>query len=265
MLYSISFLLLCTMVFNSDCYTFSWKNLNPFKGEIIEDKPFQKEYDFDEGGEVTIENKIGNITVKGWTQKKIRLEARKKGTNDEVYYTSMSIKINNKTAYITTVAEDQDDIAEVEYFLYVPNQTSVKARTKDGKIKTEKIDALVDLITENGDVSVDAINSVQAKALNGTVKLKLRRLAPNGYAFIESYNDSNLFLANTLNTNLRLKTLGKNSKIESDMYLTVEPITTKLNKESWERVKRDVKATIGTGDAPITVDVIKGNIKITEL
>jgi hypothetical protein len=264
-MYSISFLLLSTIIFNIESYSFSWKSINPFRGEIKEDKPFQKEYDFDEGGEIVIENNIGNITVKGWGQKKIRLEARKKGSEDEIYYTSMSIKINNKTAYITTVAEDQDDIAEIEYYLFVPNQTTVKARTKSGKIKTEKIDAPVDLITEAGDISIDAINSVQAKSLDGSVKLKLRRLAPNGYAFIESKNDTNLYLANTLNANLRLKTLGKNSKIESDIYLTVEPITTKLNKDSWERVKRDVKATIGTGDAPVTVDVIKGNIKVEEL
>lgn len=142
-----------------------------------------------------------------------------------------------------------------------------RATIKDGTIVCNSPNGAVDLTVETGNIFANNVSSnITAKIQkNGNINIIQEILPPSGY-----------ILADVLKGNVDLK-LPKNVKAQLNVHttsgiltstipVTLETRTTTLTKESWKRMEREAIGTIGNCQdicAPITIDVIKGNITIS--
>jgi hypothetical protein len=243
-----------------DIQSFSWNPLSIITGE--EEESISKDYSIEDHTNIDIENESGDILIKAWNQPKITLQAIKVGDLDGINNTFVHVEKIGKTLHIRTRAKGNYKPVKVHYVIYVPTTTGVKVKNKKGKTKIRNIDNPIYAYNEQGDISIHGINTVTAKAAHGNVKIKQKRLKNDMAIFIEARHGAHLALSADVNAHIHAKTI--NGKVVSSKLVTLDPITVQWNEETWNRLKRELKATIGTGDSPITIDVIKGNIQITE-
>ncbi|MDZ4153189.1 hypothetical protein, partial [Methylicorpusculum sp.] len=64
------------------------------------------------------------------------------------------------------------------------------------------------------------------------------------------------------NANLQAKT--DQGCLTCDHFITLNPMTTQLDHESWNRFKKEADGILGTGDATIKVCTAHGDIRITD-
>ena len=149
--------------------------------------------------------------------------------------------------------------------IIIPETVELRAiNTNKGSIEIKNLNAPIHVSTYDGKIKINnSAQSVIAKTTNGSIKVKQKELNKDSSIFLETLNgDVDLFLPKGINASLQ----GKTSKgvLTSELEITLHPITTKLNKETWERMKREASGTIGNEGAPITIDVNKGDIHILE-
>ncbi|MFA6065691.1 MAG: hypothetical protein WC707_00750 [Candidatus Babeliaceae bacterium] len=233
-----------------------WSSLwNKKQTEII-----TKEYDINPSATITIEV-YGNVTLKPFKQKKLFIEMQ--GSYDELNDTALHTEI--KSSHVIVSTRSKSDVETMlDYTFLVPTGATVNLVTKKGLITLNGTEGILSVITENGDIFINnGISTITAKAPHGKISAQQKKLPSTASLFLEAGKGITLYLDRTINANLHAKTL--HGAIESTLNVTLNPIKTLLNKTAWKNVMRDLKATFGNGGAPITLDVVKGNIKIEEL
>ncbi len=231
-----------------------------------EQEHITKEYQIDTGSAIVITNTDGSITIKPWDQQKIMIEATKKGSAEELKATTLSCKSFGSDATITTrVAQDQKSAA-VDYTIMVPEETKIRIVQTKGPVKIKGVRGNLDVSVQDGEIDIiDATNIVTAKTGKGDIKIQQKKFGPKESLFVETLKGTiTLHLPRETQAQLHAKT-GAGS-ITSDHPVTLAPITVKLNKDGWDRLKKDVEGTLGggKGGAPITLETSKGNILIKE-
>jgi hypothetical protein len=212
----------------------------------------------------------GTLTVKPWNQNKIIIEAEKIGTAQELKDTSIAIKAPVAQAKpshltITTRGIPEQKAATVNYTLMVPEHTALLVRSSSqGIVKIKQLDGSLDISLAEGDIDIaNATTSVSAKTGKGTIKLKQKKLGERESIFLENgQGDVYIYLPRETQATVHARTL--NGTVTSAHAITLQPQTVRLNKETWERIKKEVDGTLGTGGAPITLEATKGNISIEE-
>jgi hypothetical protein len=71
-----------------------------------------------------------------------------------------------------------------------------------------------------------------------------------------------LALPTTINATITSKTAQGISIC--DHYVTLKPYTTKINADTWTRLKKEFEGTMGSGEAEIKLTSLHGNISITK-
>lgn len=240
------------------------ETLNFFKK--AETESFTKEFALQADSQIFITNDTGSITIKSWNQKKIMIEAIKKGKKEQ--FSKVKINITPTSEKLTISPQFEQGVTNfpIDFIIMVPKHCGqITAIGQKGSIKVKDCPASLELTTENGAISVhNATKSVTAKTNNGSIKLKQSVLSENDSLFLETNNGNvTVRLSPKIHANVRAKTTS--GVLTSSVYITLEPLTTKLNKDMWARIKKEATGTIGNGGSPITIDVTRGNIAIDEL
>lgn len=226
-----------------------------------------KEYQVSSTCTITVHNTEGSITIKPWPQNKILIEAMKKGSVDEQKNTSISAKaLGSEATIITRVAPNQKS-SKVDYNLMVPEDATIKITQTNGSVKMRGIHGIVDIaIVEQGSIEViDSNKTISATTNNGDIKVQQNKFEEPHAIFLKSDRGNiTLLMPRETRATLHAKTVA--GAITSNHPVTLAPLTLKLNKESWDRIKKEVDGTLGglEGGAPITIEAIKGNITINE-
>lgn len=202
-----------------------------------------------------------------------------------------------------TINADETPQGKIDYTVFVPaiptvlNLTTdygainvsqvygpVIARTKCGAISVSKAYNTVTASTEeSGNISIDDTKeSIRAITSYGNINIKnagnnVTAQARNKGNLTATYNqlpsDATVQLATqsgniTLNlpNNANATLTGNTNRgvLICEHQVTLMPQTTMLNRQAWARFKREVHATLGSGDAPITLSSTRGNIRITK-
>ncbi len=241
-------------IFNSSFFSRLWPTYNQ---EII-----TKEYAIQPECTVEITNQEGGITLKTWSQRKILIEAVKKGSPEQLQHTTVGIKVTDHTITITTRCTGSEQPAHVDYTIMLPEQASATIKTDKGPIKIKHMLGSIDAFSQNGSIEIcDAVQTVVAKTHKGSIKVKQKSFSQPYALFLEALQGSiDLFLPIDSNADLQAQTLS--GSVTSELPVTLHACTVKLNKDTWDRLKREVHGTLGTGGAPITIEVNRGNIVV---
>lgn len=179
------------------------------------------------------------------------------------------ISINNGSDVVTIGAIEIGAIDEK-----INNSAESSTKSSDGEILIKGADGDIRMEGINGNEKIDidsygrnitiknAANSVAVKAHKGKILLEQKLLRKDSTIFLVSKSSITLKLPIDSNANLDFKTLR--GSILSELYVTLEQITSKLTTTFWKNIRRSVKGTIGSGEAEIIIDVTRGDIKLLE-
>jgi hypothetical protein len=206
---------------------------------------------------------------------------------------------------ISTVIAGEHTQAKIDYLLAVPTNTTLHITTDKGSIDIDKIEAPCILrschgsiqigtafenvtanIDKKGDICIyRALKKVQAATCHGNISVTnsydtiCATVHEKGNITVTSANPS-LNGETALNTKSGTITLalleqanatiyGKaiQGTITSDHVITLNPLSTTLNKQAWERFRQEITGVVGTGGADahqIKLTCDYGNIKIAK-
>lgn len=273
---------------------------SPYKSEIID----QKELSAVSINSISINNINGPITIKtGWKKKKLCLKTIKRAKKQEGI-DNLDIIIDTSTNHHLAISTHQVNkklAGSVEYELIVPAfldvtltisesgdvlvknvdgnitvaandsisiinaKKTVSAQTfKKGSILISNASGPVRAISYHGNITGETIaNSFVAQTITGKVTVAYKTLPATSAVNLET-TSGNICLMLPTNTNAEIHGYTAHGTVLSDHYITLKPYVTQLNNYAWNRFKKEVDGTLGSGDAHIALHSMKGNLKIME-
>jgi DUF4097 and DUF4098 domain-containing protein YvlB len=166
-------------------------------GEIRE--RFEKVCKLKSGGEFRLKNTNGSVHVTSWDRDEVKIEAEKivraRGRDEaERIMKEIEINIREGNGYVdvdTRLPKRHDggffdwlfsggDVnVEVKYWITVPTQVQLNAKSVNGEVRAQDISGRAELETTNGRVVVlNAAGSVSAETTNGAIQVSLVEVAP---------------------------------------------------------------------------------------
>ncbi len=190
----------------------------------------------------------GTVKVKGWDKELVSIEITQKGTVEALDNTVVMVDKEQLPRTLACSVSRKDElgpIAEVMLKAHVPLNCDVTVQSQKGAIITKNLSRTQSLYADNGNVEVvlSPKFSVESSLFVHNKKGSIRVEAPK-----------------KIQAQLAASTLR--GTITSDVYVTLQPQTTLLDKDYWHRVKKEVNGFLGDGGAPITLEAEYGDIKI---
>lgn len=281
---------------------FSFKEVSSFFGGTPYEEVVYQEYQLDNLTTLSIENIDGPIKIKtGWKKNMIFLKATKKA-NKEEHLTDMKIHVtrakDKKLIFKTTYAHDKAK-GSIEYELIIPSYIHLRLKTgngtitvhdvhgpiaattvignielfntkntiyvqstKNGSITIQNARGPVSVTAHNGNIMIDnAYNSIVASTTKGTIAVACSEVPSTSAIRLETTSGP-ITIALPSSINAQIKGNTACGTISSDHYITLKPHTTKLNNLAWNRFKKEVNGTLGTGEAEVSLKTTYGNIKV---
>jgi len=268
-----------------------------------EEEVLHRQYNCTDNGTLNLKNINGTIRIKTESpQHSIFLKATKQASKKELLQNVKIIESSdNDTINIRTVYTNNKVTGSVQYDLIVPTDITINLATHDGDIKIKQINGAITAITEKGNVEIEHAGNtivaksmqkgnisiahvkgnVQAQTSKGNISIDGARQSIIAYAdrgkitvasnevpptskidLKTGYGIIELALPHEVNADLQAYT--KNGQVTSNHYITLKPQTTQLNNKTWNRLKKEINGTLGTGEAQIMLTSTKGSIKLLE-
>lgn len=215
---------------------------------------------------VTVTNARGPISICGWERSEIVIDAVKEGTPEEIQNTNLTWsydKETNSMSIIVQAVDAEKRIAEVALILHVPEKAVLeKVHGEKGDITVEYMHGDATVTTGAGDIFVKNIRgSLKASVHTGLITIQQKTVSDKNFMLLDvMYGNITLSLPHGIHADIQARTID--GTVTCDHWITLESQTTKLNKDSWSRFKREAVGVIGTKEkrAKITADCQKGNI-----
>lgn len=211
---------------------------------------------------ITLNNQNGAIKVTSWNKPALMVEAIKRGSDEEIENTTFSVSVQEDMVTITTeTLNDQQKTAAIDYTLIIPRTAPLNIRSNSGNITLYESNANIDLQTLRGSIKIEnATKSIRAQAPRGEVTIEQPEFSRDGSIFVEAERNISLVLPE--NANALVHAHAPQGKIYSEIYVTLDPITTKLDKDAYKLLQHSIRGTMGAGGAPVTLESTRGSITI---
>ena len=210
-----------------------------------ETESIHREYAVHEQCVITVHNTEGSITIKSWPQNKLLIEGTKKGSGVEQKNTTISAKSSGTEASIITRVADNQKSSKVEYILMVPEDSTLRITQTNGPVKVRAVNGPIDIsIMEKGPVDiVDSTNTISVSNHQGDIRVAQKKFSESGSIRLKSERGT-ISLSVPRETQALLYAKTGSGTIQSDHPVNLA-ITSKLNKETWEHMKKNVEGSFG--------------------
>ncbi|HSS65904.1 MAG TPA: DUF4097 family beta strand repeat-containing protein, partial [Gammaproteobacteria bacterium] len=220
------------------------------------------DFDIDSGGELSVSNINGDITVTGGSGKVVRIVAIKKA-DDQGYLDGIKIRVSANPDRVTIKTEHPKSTSRwfggggngsVTYEITVPSDIHLDSiDTVNGDIDVSGVRGDVNADTTNGDITLaDLAGSVEVDTVNGGIDATFVTLGGNQKVLAETVNGRvQLRLPSDCSAEVDAGTV--NGGIDADDF--------GLDAEK-AFLGRDLEGSIGKGEARVKVRTVNGSIKI---
>jgi len=152
------------------------------KGKEKYEEKFEKTISLDRSGKVELSNISGNVEVKVWTKKEVRVEAVKiarastqKEAKENAARVNIEVKKEGNTVSIITrypKSPFRNLNVSVNYSLSIPDKASLRVKSVSGDVTCTEIGGFLNLNTVSGDITVEkAVDGVDLNAVSGDIKV----------------------------------------------------------------------------------------------
>ncbi len=225
---------------------------------------YSREFDIPTKSRIIIKNSDGSVAIARSTKPtKLFIEAEKYGKKSLLSSTHISTQVEGPVATIETKVDSPEGRVPVYYTITVPDSATVLVEQRNGDIWVRDVQCPLSLQAgESGTIHIEnAVNSVTARALKGSIMLTQAALPENSSIFLEAYRTIELKLPENINATLSAQTAE--GLVTSTIPVTLEQITTQITKEAWRDLRKHIRGTMGRGGPSIVLDTTKGAISIT--
>lgn len=205
----------------------------------------------------------GSTTISAWPRSSLLIEVEKRGPQEDLRSTTVNTKRGDHTITLETETKEGKKPVKAALSLVVPEHAAVTIEQEGGNVTIKDVLGPINIQTHNGSIEVkNASDSVTAKAHNGSITVEQAKLTARNTIFLDAEKNITLLLPGRTNANLLAK--APNGRIYSEHYVTLRPVTIKINKETVSALLRDVDGTLGSGGASIVLESLHGIISIEE-
>jgi hypothetical protein len=196
----------------------------------------------------TITQQQGVVKVKGWTNKEsVSIKVTQKGSAEALDNTVVTInkdKLPRELFCTVSRKDDEKSVAHVTIEAQVPFNCDLTVHSQKGLIKTKHLSRAQSLHADDGNIEV-----------------VLNKFSVESSLFVHSKKGSvSLEAPKKVQAQVAASTLR--GVITSELFITLQPQTTLLDKDYWQRIKKEVNGFLGDGGAPITLEAEYGDIKL---
>ena len=236
-------------------------------------EPVDRTIDIRPGGEVSLVNINGKITITSWDQPRVRLQAEKyvesrdeqaakkamqelridvKATANGVTIETRQPRNDGASGLLEALFGDHVNMG-VRYELKVPRSVNLNVENTNGSVHVEDLSGRLNLETTNGRIEVARCSgSVNAGTTNGAIHAQLLQVASGASMHLETTNGGiTLAIPPTLAANIEAGTT--NGSVSTDVPIT----TTRFEKHS-------LRGTMNGGGALIRLSTTNGGIRINK-
>jgi len=223
----------------------------------------QREFTCNKECTLVIENLTGSIHIKTWTLPKVVIQAKKTAREKELELIDFEAFEKQNTITVKTKYDDKKIKGTIDYYIMVPPQINLKVATKNGTVKVKNVQGIIEIKVETGSIEVlEAQNNLFLKNKYGPITATIKEMQPTTHLILEAYSAITLSLPTETEADIHAKT--NSGVITSDHYLTLKPLTAKLNQQTWSNIKKEINARLGDGGSQINLLSTTGNIRILE-
>lgn len=237
------------------------------------DEVFKRQLSLNDGGRITLKNTNGKITIQGWDQSLVDLEAIKRVQTDDderaaqiMEKLEIEIEESGDEVYIRTRLPNENGggflswifgghfSASVDYSLKVPQNCRLAVENTNGSIQISDFSGELKIKTTNGKIRGESLRGeMELHTTNGSIEAELSQVVANGELEFGTTNGSvNLHLPADSHFHFSGRTV--NGSIKTDFPLTVEG---ELNR-------RQVDGEVNGGGIPIKASTTNGSIRLLQ-
>lgn len=245
----------CTTMQYITCFDFSFKGIAAWVTGTTQEI-FLKDSYFDFDGTVLLENEHGLVTVKSWSLPKIAIEAVIKSPEKDIETIQIIPHItNNKVTINATKKNIAPHKCSIDYHLIVPYKANLMIKNK-GNIRIKNVEGNIKAISENSISIRGAVGSLYVQT-PANVQVAFATLPLESIVTLASTKGS-ILLSLPLLSNATIAAKTEFNVISSDHFITLNPMTVVLNKQTWNKVQKEVHGAIGNGGTKVNLSAHNG-------
>jgi len=233
--------------------------LNNFKGITdwvrgVKEVTVVREYTFASTGKIHIHNSRGAIRVKGWSLPKIAMQAVIRTTTPTQWL--FEVRAHENELWVNTL-DAPALVLSVDFQFMVPHTSSLMINLKEGDVSLKKIASTIQVIAQNGNISIkNGMESIKAHA-SGPVFVQLDALQLHStHDLLSTADGVTLSIPQSSHAQIQATTITQ--AIYCDHFITLTPRTMRLNKNTWQEMQRNIHALLGNGGALLKLSAYKG-------
>ena len=215
---------------------------------------FETVVPFSAGGQFSIKNDNGSITIKTWNEDSIRIEAEKTAKNQEgLKDIEIVVEGSGDSVSVETVHHRRRNRGGVSYTITLPVEANVDARTANGSVNIKGVHGHLEVQSVNGSLKLEDIaGDIEARTTNGSIRARYTEATEGRHSFHTTNGSVRIYLPAGAGGELDAQTV--NGSITTDFPTTVT------------RVRRHhLKGSFGSGGgATYEIETVNGSIKILE-
>jgi hypothetical protein len=238
---------------------------------------FQRSYNLEAGGSVSIVNVSGDVVLTGYDGSAVVVEGHKQGRDRDM----VEVEDESTPGHVSLRAKYPNNCncdASVKFEVRVPRSSNIafeKISTASGNLKAEGFAGRINLNTASGDVTVrgvsgeirassasgtvrvaDASGTVNASSASGDVDVELTRLDGNGdMRFSSASGDVNVRMPSSIDARVSMSTVS--GSIETNF-----PIEVKTDRYgSGSRAE----GQLGNGARSLKISSASGNVSLKSI
>lgn len=231
---------------------------------------FDQTFALNAGGEVSLDNVNGDVTIEVWDRPEVRVEAFKTASSPELLdalridVDASSSAVRIETHYPSSRHSDsgwhdddqpkQQRHMKVEYTLTVPRSAVIsEVDLVNGNLMIDGVEGGVEAETVNGDMVVrNGAGDFSLATVNGGIELYTDRLAIGDDVEMESVNGAlDLYLAGSVSADIRAESV--NGRLSNDFNIEVR---------KGKYVGSSFRGSVGGGGSEIDLETVNGKVSV---
>lgn len=297
----IAVVLTCSISSNNNAQHFVKKIKSFWNGNAIE-KIDQKEFPASSISSLSLNNINGSVTIKTGPKKSLFLRTIKRVRKEPILdMLEVITEICGNHLAITTKNNNKKKAGFIDYELIVPASLDIAINiTGNGTVFIKDVHGAIDVVScdditvinskklvsaqscKKGSISVinpngpveayaqqgniigeNIVHNFDARSTSGKIDATYKNVPTTSLVHLTTLS-GNITLALPSKTNAAICGQTMHGTFMSDHEITIKSYTTPLNKIAWNKFKKEVDGTLGSGDATIALHSTSGNIKIIE-
>jgi len=236
---------------------------------------FEKTYRFNPGGELTLENTNGSVTVRSWDRDEVRIEAIKKvkarsSRDAKDYMKRVRIRVDYNPDEINIEADyprrsgggggllswlfggRRTPSVTITYTITVPKKADLDIDTTNGSVSISEVNGRIIAESTNGKLKIEEVRgSIDAHTTNGGIHAEVTDFSDNDDVYLKTVNGHiTLYLPRDVEADVSASTV--NGGIDTRFPLTVTG--------RWGPKK--LNGTLNGGGGEIELRTVNGGIDI---